>query len=46
MLSKIILEIKRFFCRHRNKTIVFISYQDRYVEEKCDDCKSIIYKDL
>jgi len=38
--------IRKYTCKHNNKTEIFRSYQDRYVEEKCNICGENIFSDI
>ncbi len=45
-MNALLIWFKKFFCKHTEKTQIFICYQDRYVREICVCCGEEIYSDL
>ena len=43
---KLTKEIKENKCKHENKKLTWISYEDRYVQFHCRDCEKEIFIDI
>ena len=37
---------EKMFCKHKKRTELHRCYQERYVSEVCDNCRTVIYSDI